>query len=184
MNISTRSVNKKGLGKALAFLCLFLSAVLPLSFPVQAFAGSPIDDYLAERRAAAGLSPVYSIPESTVRMPTFQRTPAEVFLEAEGAAFEAEMEADLFAPQQDTVGFARRYRRSSNPFADGFASTSRNTPGSAFNPVTKNDPDNPLNPMNRFNRDNPFNPMNEGDPRNPASGFNRGVYGLPFEPLR
>jgi hypothetical protein len=99
----------------------------------------------------------------------------ELSLEAEGAALEAELDAGLFAPQHDTVGFARRYQRSSNPFADGFARTSGHDPSSAFNPVNKHDPDNPLNSMNRYNRNNPFNPMNEADPRNPANGFNRGV---------
>ena len=102
-------------------------------------------------------------------------------------ALEAE-DTRLFASLHDTAGFARRYQRSSNPFADPYgrngAVMSRTDPDSAFNPVNRNDPDNPLNPMNRNNWDNPMNPMNDTHPRNPASPFNRGVYGLPFAPLR
>jgi hypothetical protein len=48
-----------------------------------------------------------------------------------------------FASPPDTPGFARHYQRSTNPFADGYASRSQNDPSSAFNPAAINDPDNP-----------------------------------------
>ena len=50
----------------------FCAVVGLLIVPVLACAGDDniIDTYLAERRAAAGLPPVISLSESTVRMPT------------------------------------------------------------------------------------------------------------------
>jgi len=50
----------------------FCGVVGLLIVPVLACAGDDniIDTYLAERRAAAGLPPVISLSESTVRMPT------------------------------------------------------------------------------------------------------------------
>ena|SRR6185295_3038146 len=134
---------------------------------------SVIDTYLAERRAAVELPPVVSLTDLTVRLPT----PPP--MERPHAGTGMRVESPL-----DTPGFSRHYQRSSNPFADGYARTSQNDPGSAFNPAAINDPDNPLNPMNRYRWDNPMNPMNANRGDNPASPMNRGMYGVPFQPVR
>lgn len=62
-------------------LCLLLAPVLCLTVPAVACAGSPVEEYLAEQRAAAGLSPRPSIADSTARMPKSERTSADMFLE-------------------------------------------------------------------------------------------------------